>query len=85
MNKELTQLRAEIDEIDAQIKNLLVERMQTVLKIGQNKKQNCLNVYDSTREQAVLEKVTQGLSGAQRNYVYNVYLEIIKNSKNIQK
>ena len=85
MNKELTQLRAEIDEIDAQIKNLLVKRMQTVLKIGQNKKQNCLNVQDSTREQAVLEKVTQGLSGAQRKYVYNVYLEIIKNSKNIQK
>ena len=84
MNKELTELRAEIDEIDAQIKNLLVKRMQTVLKIGQNKKQNCLNVYDSAREQAVLEKVTQGLNDEQREYVYNVYLEIIKNSKNIQ-
>lgn len=85
MNEELNVLRKNIDAIDLEIKRLLIERAEAVLQIGQIKKCEKLPICDADREKRVLDNVTHGLIGKQKEYVYNVFDEIIKNSKNLQK
>lgn len=82
--ENLKNLRNYIDALDGEIKQLLIKRYEAVKKIGEIKKQNGLNVSDESRETVVLNNVTSGLSGDLRDGVYNVYQEIIKNSKNLQ-
>mgnify|MGYP003312070470 CR=1 FL=1 len=82
---ELENLRSQIDQIDGELKQLLLKRLNVVLKIGEVKKQQGIDIQDLTRERAVLDNITAGLSEQAREYVKNIYLEIIKNSKNLQK
>lgn len=49
---ELEALRAEIDEIDAQIVALLASRFRTTAKVGQLKARHALDAVDSQREAA---------------------------------
>lgn len=58
---ELSQLRREIDEIDAQTAALFCRRMQTVQKVAEYKKKNGLAVLDAAREKEVIEKNTARL------------------------
>lgn len=53
---ELEQYRKEIDEIDQELTRLFELRLNTVLKVGDYKKQHDLPVLDATREKAVIER-----------------------------
>lgn len=53
---ELEQYRKDIDAIDQELTRLFELRLNTVLKVGDYKKQHDLPVLDASREQAVIEK-----------------------------
>lgn len=53
---ELEQYRKDIDAIDQELTRLFELRLNTVLKVGQYKKEHDLPVLDASREQAVIEK-----------------------------
>ena len=53
---ELEQYRKDIDEIDQELTRLFELRLNTVLKVGDYKKQHALPVLDATREKAVIER-----------------------------
>lgn len=55
-NYKLQFLRAEIDEIDAQIVNLLASRFRITSKIGKIKALNALDAVDPKREAAQEER-----------------------------
>jgi chorismate mutase/prephenate dehydratase len=55
----LDDLRVRIDALDARIVELLNERANLVVQIGQLKQQNNLPIYAPDRERAVLEKIRQ--------------------------
>ena len=56
-NNELEHLRKEINEIDNNILNLLQQRQQVSIKIGEYKKRNNLPIFDSNREDKLLERL----------------------------
>lgn len=53
---DLTTLREEIDEIDAQLTSLFLRRMDVTYRVGQYKQARGLPVLDSSREQEVLAR-----------------------------
>lgn len=54
--EDLKQLRDRIDEIDEKIVALFEERMETVLKVADYKKQNNVPILNVNREKEVVEK-----------------------------
>lgn len=56
--ENLTQLRQEIDQIDAQLVALFEQRMAVTRKVGLYKLANGMDVLDSGREHQVLEGKT---------------------------
>ena len=80
---EIKELRDKIDSLDREIVKLLVERMGVSAKVAEYKIANGLPVLDKTREAALLEKIAS-LSGGMSNYTYEIYLEILKQSKAYQ-
>jgi chorismate mutase len=55
--RELSELRADIDECDRQLLELLARRMEVVLKIGQIKKDNNIAVLQTGRWDAILKRI----------------------------
>jgi chorismate mutase len=72
----LNNIRDEIDKLDDKIILLLEKRFEIVKKIKtlQLKK----NIEDKKREEKILNKTSS-------DYIKNIYKEIFKNSKNLQK
>lgn len=55
--KDLSQCRAEIDEIDSQLLALLEKRIRVAESVAKYKLENNMKVFDETRERAVLDKI----------------------------
>lgn len=53
----LSELRQEIDAVDAQILSLLQRRLELVFKVGEVKSAHGVKVYDPERERMVLAKL----------------------------
>ena len=51
-------LREEINRIDTELMELIQARMKISTKIGDYKNKNGLPVFDGTREDAILEKIS---------------------------
>jgi chorismate mutase-like protein len=51
----LDELRAAIDDVDLQLLQLLRQRVELVLKVGEIKRANGMRVYDPERERHILE------------------------------
>ena len=56
---ELNSVRQTIDDIDAQIIQLLSERSNCVKQIAIYKCENKLSIYDAERENKILDKITR--------------------------
>lgn len=56
--QNLDEVRCNIDRINAQIVDLLIERMKYVDLVAEYKAANNLPIGDSKREQVILEKVS---------------------------
>ena len=81
---EINFLREKIDALDSDIVRLLKERMAVSAEGAEYKRANGLPVLDKAREEALLEKIS-ALSGDMSEYTHEIYLEILKQSKEYQK
>ena len=59
--KILGKLRNNIDKVDDQIFDLILKRLDYVEKIGNIKREMNLPVYDKSREQIIIERLTEKL------------------------
>lgn len=73
--------RKEIDKIDDSIIELLEQRFNLVVEIGQYKKEKNLPVFDAKRESAIKQKFT---TKKYQDSLSNIYDTILKESKTIQ-
>ncbi len=73
---DLKKIRKEIDLVDTEIITLLEKRFEIVNKLKDLKLKK--DVTDENREEEILNKISS-------NIIKNIYLEIFKNSKEIQK
>ncbi len=74
--------RAEIDEIDAQLLDLLNKRAKAALSIGKMKKAQGLPIYVPEREEQVLASLTRRNPGPMHGEMITaVYREIITQMK----
>lgn len=81
----LDSLRRQIDQIDGQLLRLLNRRAETAVRIGRIKKKQRLPVYDSQREQQVLQRLTRGTPGPlPASSVKAIFKEILRRNRNLQ-
>ena len=60
--KTLKKLRYNIDKVDDQIFDLILKRLDYVEKIGNIKTEMNLPVYDESREQIIIDRLTEKFS-----------------------
>jgi monofunctional chorismate mutase len=83
---DLLSYRNQIDEIDTQIRQLFIKRMQLVKEIAEYKMAHDIAVYDSTRELEVIARNIESLEEkTYQPYYQSVIEEIMKVSKEYQK
>ena len=57
MSNPLDTFRTEINDIDEELLSLLIKRMKISIKVGEYKKQNQLEIFNSNRENKVIERL----------------------------
>ncbi len=84
--KLLQELRQEVDNLDAGIARLLIQRIEISLYIGKIKKLLKLSSYSPEREAEILKNVVN-LAGddLSKKVLKNIYERIIDESRGIQK
>lgn len=81
---DLGEIRKKIDSIDSQLVKLYIERMVTCAEVAEYKRQNNMPVLDSSRERALLEKISE-LSGEEfEEYTRTLYSTILSLSRSYQ-
>ena len=84
--EEFKPLRAEIDQIDRQIVDLLNQRAQRVLEIGLMKRSRGLPVYSPEREEEVLTLVKEANQGKLSDEaVQRLFERIIDESRRLER
>ncbi len=78
---ELENIRNRIDEIDKQLVNLFIERMNCSKEVADYKFQHSLPIYDEIREKQLIDKI-RNIAGdeyaAQAEKLYKFILEMSK-------
>lgn len=83
---KLTDLRKEIEEIDQEMLELFIKRMDVSYQIGMYKKQHQLPILDEKREQALFDKQKALLNNETLWPLYKSFLkELMRLSKEYQK
>ena len=82
---DISQLRQAIDDIDARILDLINQRLELARKIGQSKKSQERQVFDSEREAAIIRRLVSLNNGpiSERD-LHHIFTEIITISRDIQ-
>ena len=81
---DLQTCRSEISQIDEQIVSLFQKRMALSREIALYKKENRLPIYDSERERAVLNRVTEQAGEALADYTGVLYQTMFDVSRSYQ-
>jgi monofunctional chorismate mutase len=79
---KLLEVRTKIDKIDNQIMELLDQRYDLSIEVGNIKKETKSLVFDSNREEIILNKTSKLRHS---HAIKTVYTSIMKESKNIQR
>ena len=80
---ELDKLRLEINNIDNNIMDLLSQRMEVSIKVGEYKRKNNMKVYDATREKKLIERLIN-YNNLDEEFIKELWNTIMKYSKGIQ-
>lgn len=78
----ISDLREEINSLDDKIMNLLNERFERSLVIGERKSKSSVSILDTNRETFILEKSFKHKHSPQ---IAAVYTTIMTESKNLQR
>jgi len=82
----LEEQRSKIDKIDKELVRLFEERMNTVVEVAQIKKEHNMEIFDSSREKLVIEKVKSYLENENlEEYLEEFYTDLMNVSKKYQK
>ena len=81
---ELSELRKEIDKIDAELTALFLRRMEASGQIAAVKAAKGLPIRNAAREEAVLEKVSAAAPEDLKASVRALYAEIMRLSREYQ-
>lgn len=86
-NETLEKLRNQIDQIDEEILKILSKRINIVKKIGEFKKENKIDFFDSVRYKNLLdEKIKKAkIFGIDEEFIHKIYNLIHNHSIKIQK
>lgn len=84
MEKNLEELRGEIDQIDAQMVKLFTQRMEAVRQVAQYKQERGLPVLAAARERVLLGKVAELAGEELADYAQSVYRTILSVSRAYQ-
>lgn len=83
---DLKEIRNEINAIDKYLVELLEERFNLVLQVGQYKVTHNLPIFDESREKIVIETCKNQLENKNySNYIEEIYIQIMNTCKSIQK
>lgn len=82
---DISDLRKEIDSIDAKMIDLFVSRMNVVRSIGELKKQSNIPVTDVSREAEVIEKAVSSVPPELTGYAVKFMKSVMDISKDLQK
>ncbi len=80
---KIDEVRAQIDEMDDQIVDLFLKRLQLCKIIGDLKRTNNLPIFNELREQEILNKVTKK-DPDNAEHIRQLYSEIFKICRKIQ-
>ena len=81
---ELTELRNQIDSIDRELVELFKRRMNVSAQVAEYKRQTGMNVLDSSRERALLNKVSEFSGEEFEEYTRTLYATILDLSRSYQ-
>jgi|TARA_B100001142_G_scaffold278054_1_gene287943 chorismate mutase len=85
-SKKINKLRDEIDEIDQDLTNLLLKRFSITKKIGQVKTSNLIDIDDSTREDKIINHLSNKANNdLKKEDIADIFKLIFNISKNLQK
>ncbi len=84
MELDLTKLREEINETDAEIVELFKKRMNIAASVAEYKKEHGLPVLDAARERALLERISQMAGEEFGGYARTLYHTMMDVSKAYQ-
>ena len=83
---DISDWRRKIDAVDAALLELLNQRAQYVLEIGEIKRQQALAVYDPGRERSILQRLEELNRGPlSREAVQRLFERIIDESRHLEK
>ncbi|RRD39128.1 chorismate mutase [Leptotrichia sp. OH3620_COT-345] len=83
---DLNEIRGRIDRIDRELVKMLENRLKIVKEVAIYKKMNNMKIFDSKREEEVIEKNLKNISDENIKYYINILLNNIMNvSKEYQK
>ena len=82
---QLSKLRDQVDEINLQILDLLNQRAEIVLEIGNEKKKQGTNRFDPVRERQSLDQILESHKGPfESSTIKHIFKEIFKASLELQ-
>ena len=80
----LDKVRQDINEIDAQIKELLNKRFDCSQRVAEIKHKENLPIFHPEREQQILDSILES-GGEYAEYICEIYKSIMEQSKALQK
>lgn len=81
---DLTDLRAEIDNIDSEILDLFIKRMDVCRQVGEYKKVNKLPVMQGNREQEIIDRIKNSSPNGLEDGAALLFRNIMDISKSLQ-
>ena len=81
---EINNERENIDNIDNMIFDLLVDRLDPVMKIGEIKSKNNIPIEDSKRENSIYARIDARFSEKEAKYSKEIYQSVISASKKVE-
>ena len=82
---DLEKARTEIDSIDLEMAHLYEKRLQAVQKVIQYKMEHQMPIFDSNREQIILERNEQWVQKPYRESYKRFQMYVMEESKRFQK
>ena len=81
---QLIELRNQINEIDKELTALFQKRMELCAKVAAYKRENGIEVLDSSREDEILEKISSLCNEDMSPYATELYKAIFEISRSYQ-
>ena len=84
---ELTEIRKELDKLDAELVSILAKRMKFIPEVAEYKKKNNIQRFQPAREKEILESKRKLAkeAGLNPDLVEKIFKEIINDAHRIEK